>query len=249
MLVGLLLPAVNYAREAARRTQCINNQKELGLAVINYEAMKKRLPGYANLVHGTQESWVPVLFPFLTLMDLLGRRDRMAAGKHGRMPRATSIIPSTIQRLVCPDDDNAAANAHLSYVANCGLYNICPPGSCVHCSPTPPPTRGVFRDYSTGSNGAISFSDVKSPTQTVMISENTFLSHRTWNVPVPPATTVTIANVGFLWPDTTVPAVHGTIDWARISEYKTATSSIASLAVKPSGCSDRHLLRRPRGID
>jgi prepilin-type N-terminal cleavage/methylation domain-containing protein/prepilin-type processing-associated H-X9-DG protein len=44
VLVALLLPAVQAAREAARRTQCINNIKQMGLAAANYESAKKTFP-------------------------------------------------------------------------------------------------------------------------------------------------------------------------------------------------------------
>lgn len=44
ILVALLLPAIQAAREAARRTQCQNNVKQLGLATLNYESGKKHLP-------------------------------------------------------------------------------------------------------------------------------------------------------------------------------------------------------------
>src|SRR3954462_1001397 len=44
ILVALLLPAIQAAREAARRTQCTNKMKQLGLAIINYESTKRVLP-------------------------------------------------------------------------------------------------------------------------------------------------------------------------------------------------------------
>ncbi len=63
ILVLLLLPAINAAREAARRTQCINNIKQIGLAVINYEGAHGEFPLGAMLYEGSM--WTAYILPFM----------------------------------------------------------------------------------------------------------------------------------------------------------------------------------------
>jgi prepilin-type N-terminal cleavage/methylation domain-containing protein len=53
MLVGLLLPAVQSAREAGRRAQCMNNQKQISLALHQYEGEHGAFPGYVGEFSGT----------------------------------------------------------------------------------------------------------------------------------------------------------------------------------------------------
>lgn len=61
VLVALLLPAVQAAREAARRTQCTNQLRQLGIGIINYENTYKKIPGgsdYRGYFNGENGRWM-----------------------------------------------------------------------------------------------------------------------------------------------------------------------------------------------
>lgn len=63
ILVALLLPAVQAAREAARRSQCQNNLKQIGLAMVNYESSTRSLPPGCFLGEGS--AWSAFILPYL----------------------------------------------------------------------------------------------------------------------------------------------------------------------------------------
>jgi prepilin-type N-terminal cleavage/methylation domain-containing protein/prepilin-type processing-associated H-X9-DG protein len=69
VLIALLLPAVQAAREAARRTQCVNNLKQIGLALHGFHDVNGKLPagniGCDGYEIGTRWGWIPRILPFM----------------------------------------------------------------------------------------------------------------------------------------------------------------------------------------
>ncbi len=87
ILIALLLPAVQAAREAARRSQCSNNLKQMGLAVLNYESTFSRLPpgGLHTKDNKNGHSfWIRIL-PFMEQKNIYDRFDQVG-GANGTLP-------------------------------------------------------------------------------------------------------------------------------------------------------------------
>jgi prepilin-type N-terminal cleavage/methylation domain-containing protein/prepilin-type processing-associated H-X9-DG protein len=72
VLIALLLPAVQAARDAAKRSACQNNMRQIGLAFHNYESAESHLPFCKRVeADGAARSWAPDLLPFLEQENLI----------------------------------------------------------------------------------------------------------------------------------------------------------------------------------
>ena len=96
ILVALLLPAVQQAREAARRTQCKNNLKQIGLAMHNYHDVYRTFPMGANSqIYGP---FVAIL-PYIEQANLQGLYDFNLYYTH---PDNADAINRNVQVYLCP---------------------------------------------------------------------------------------------------------------------------------------------------
>jgi prepilin-type N-terminal cleavage/methylation domain-containing protein/prepilin-type processing-associated H-X9-DG protein len=108
ILIALLLPAVQAAREAARRSQCVNNQKQIALAMHTYHDSHDTLPGGAmcnpNVISHCH-TWIEFLFPFIEQQALYSQIDFTVPNHQSTNPRALNnkVIPN----LMCPSDPDA----------------------------------------------------------------------------------------------------------------------------------------------
>ncbi len=103
VLVGLLLPAVQQARESARRASCTNKLKQLGLAVHNYADTRSEFPPLALMGSSGQKTpawaWSALLLPFLEEVNL-----HNTLGVGSGQPTNNAALNTRLDSFLCPSD-------------------------------------------------------------------------------------------------------------------------------------------------
>jgi prepilin-type N-terminal cleavage/methylation domain-containing protein len=197
ILVALLLPAVQQAREAARRTQCKNNLKQLGLAIHNYLDSHRFLPssGAISSLTSSQQPWSAqaALLPFLDGGTIYSHIN-FSRGYHD--PSNTGAFPPfgpaamKVPVLICPNEVNARSRNNattgvpehfpLNYALNVGRYLVFDPVNRTPNAGAFAPNSSISTaDFLDGTSNTIALAEVKAFTPRF---------HDTTPVPQEPAT-------------------------------------------------------------
>jgi prepilin-type N-terminal cleavage/methylation domain-containing protein len=162
VLVALLLPAVQAAREAARRTQCGNHLKQIGLGIHNYHDNIQRLPFASAWGVGQAGTWPAFILPQIEQLPLFQKFDFNVAMSHANN---ASAVTTVVKIFICPSDPksnkpimtnrwqdagNAATCMGLWYPACMGPTH---PDSCPFCpNTTPSPGNWCCQGWNLGTS-------------------------------------------------------------------------------------------------
>ena len=184
VLVALLLPAIQAAREAARRAQCVNNLKQLALALHNYHDGLQMFPaGHTlhNTTLGDRFTWPVALWPYLeqdALYNLVDFRSDMGGSDGWR----AAVVGTALPAFQCPSDaenvPGQSARTRNSYVSNTGIGYLRKELPAMH-------TPGIFqqnkymkmRDIADGTSSTVGISEF------IKVRGNSYDYRGTWSYP------------------------------------------------------------------
>ncbi|MBN2293733.1 MAG: DUF1559 domain-containing protein [Pirellulales bacterium] len=164
ILIALLLPATQSAREAARRAACVNNMKQIGLALHNYHDTYGQFPpaviGPPGVPRHRQFSWIVAILPFIEENNLYKQLRLDLPCDH---PLNAAVLQVPLSAILCPSDSGQSETMDgmfkTSYVAITGADSTIGSGK----------TRGVM-----GFDKGLSVSEITDGTSnTVLLAEVT----------------------------------------------------------------------------
>jgi prepilin-type N-terminal cleavage/methylation domain-containing protein/prepilin-type processing-associated H-X9-DG protein len=170
ILVALLLPAIQAAREAARRSQCSNNLKQLGLALQNFESSRKVFPAsmYIDLTGKAWGEWGPQarLLPYIEEENL---RNLIDYSQSYSAPKNLPAIAFRVATFMCPSETNDKKSFQddmdqypLNYAANMGTWMIYNPATNLGGDGIfAPNARLGMKHVLDGTSKTLAFSEVK----------------------------------------------------------------------------------------
>jgi type II secretory pathway pseudopilin PulG len=221
VLIALLLPAVQQAREAARRSQCKNNLKQIGLALHNYEGTHKMFPSMYSfgMANSGNYSVQAQLLPFVdqdNLKKLINFNLRLQIGCCPGMvnPPLVQAAQTKLSLFRCPSDpgpdvvDIVAGGTGGSIAGTVNQYATC--NYHINCGTavgtkydTRLPTDGLF-----WANSSVKFADVKDGLSSTAIFSESLIGPA--SLPTPAPTTAdqrrrSYMSVSCVWYSSTVP--------------------------------------------
>ena len=185
VLIALLLPAVQQAREAARRTQCRNNMKQIGLALHNYHDQFNALPpGWIGITNGGPDiygmngwGWGARILPQIDQSNLYNqlnfnaKMESAANASQRILPLAvfrcpSDVAPGTVWTIQDGGGTDLASLAVANYVGVFGTSDI---DDCLTTPNSPCAGEGAFfqnsriqfRDFTDGLSGTITVGEHK----------------------------------------------------------------------------------------
>jgi prepilin-type processing-associated H-X9-DG protein len=240
ILIALLLPAVQQAREAARRIRCRNNLKQVGLALHNYESSLKVFPpGRLNwpYVYSPQAFLLPYLEQ-ANLEHLINYNVSFTGADLPAWPNAQAAL-TTVPTYACPSDGERVPGSSFgatSYAGNVGSGLVA--GSNLNTIGLPGPyADGVFfqgssisfRDLMDGSSNTAAFSETLLGNGSPSASGGLPRDPRREVLLLPGGTPTTTANCapgsGTWWADRGIRWIQGSYGYALYNHFYTPNAS------------------------
>ena len=180
VLIALLLPAVQAVREAARRIQCVNHLKQIGLALHNYESTYGAFPpslvlaGSANAT--TWNGGWSVLARLLPYMEHNPMYDAANFSINKEMPENSTVIRVSLRSFLCPNEINTLPATHdygqsgiSSYAASSGDWFVWGGFSGPQNSAAFGPNRSRrIPEFTDGLSNSMLFSEVRTYSPTMI---------------------------------------------------------------------------------